>query len=52
MIRAQEIQNRIYELSKEIKEDDEEATADHTAVIGFQIPDEIDYYEEEEIEDD
>lgn len=51
MIRAQEIQNRIYELSKEIdKDDDVEPT--HTSVIGFQIPDEPDYYEEDEEDDD
>lgn len=49
MIKAQEIQNRIYELGKETPEETEQT---HTQVIGFQLPEEEEYYEEEEVEDD
>lgn len=49
MIKAQEIQNRIYELGKEAPEETEQT---HTQVIGFQLPEEEEYYEEEEVEDD
>ena len=51
MIKAQEIQNRIYELAKD-HEEETEAETGHTQVIGFQLPEEIEYYEEEDEDDD
>ena len=51
MIKAQEIQNRIYELAKD-HEEEEGTEATHTQVIGFQLPEEVEYYEEDEEDDD